>query len=311
MRRGDPAPALAAAPHRLSGELFMNGQEHFYLETQAALAWVDESDSLFVQSSTQHPSETQEIVARVLGVRAARGGGAVPAHGRRLRRQGGAGQRLGGGGGAGRAQAAAAGARAPDPRAGHGDDRQAPSLPGALRRRLRRRRQAAGRWRCSCSATAAGAWISARRCWAARCFTPTTATSCPTSRSRGASAAPTMSRTPPFAASVGRRGWWSIEEILDRIARTLDLPPHAVRERNFYAAGDTTHYGQEVRDADRIRRIWTELRRSGELRRSAGRRSRASTQLSAHRKRGLAHHAGEVRHLVHDGVLTTRPARWC
>ena len=47
----------------------MNGQEHFYLETQAALAWVDESGSLFVQSSTQHPSETQEIVARVLGVR--------------------------------------------------------------------------------------------------------------------------------------------------------------------------------------------------------------------------------------------------
>src|SRR5437868_4310684 len=57
MRRGDPARALAAAPHRLTGSLFMNGQEHFYLETQAALAWVDESGSLFVQSSTQHPSE--------------------------------------------------------------------------------------------------------------------------------------------------------------------------------------------------------------------------------------------------------------
>ncbi len=69
MKRGEPARALAAAPHRLSGSLFMNGQEHFYLETQAALAWVDESDHLFVQSSTQHPSEMQEIVARVLGVR--------------------------------------------------------------------------------------------------------------------------------------------------------------------------------------------------------------------------------------------------
>ena len=63
-----PDAALASCRHRLSGELFINGQEHFYLETQAALAWVDEGDSLFVQSSTQHPAETQEIVARVLGV---------------------------------------------------------------------------------------------------------------------------------------------------------------------------------------------------------------------------------------------------
>src|ERR1019366_5281911 len=68
MRRGKPEEAMLAAPNRLEGELFIGGQEHFYLETQAALAWVDESEALFVQSSTQHPTETQEIVARVLGV---------------------------------------------------------------------------------------------------------------------------------------------------------------------------------------------------------------------------------------------------
>ncbi|HLT38434.1 MAG TPA: molybdopterin cofactor-binding domain-containing protein, partial [Enhygromyxa sp.] len=65
---GDPGPALATAPRRFAGELRIGGQEHFYLETQAALACLDESGGLFVHSSTQHPSETQEVVARVLGV---------------------------------------------------------------------------------------------------------------------------------------------------------------------------------------------------------------------------------------------------
>ena len=46
----------------------MAGQEHFYLETHCALAHVDEGGQIFVQSSTQHPSETQEIVAHVLGL---------------------------------------------------------------------------------------------------------------------------------------------------------------------------------------------------------------------------------------------------
>ena len=38
MARGDAGAALAAAPHRLQGSVEMGGQEHFYLEGQAALA---------------------------------------------------------------------------------------------------------------------------------------------------------------------------------------------------------------------------------------------------------------------------------
>jgi xanthine dehydrogenase large subunit len=64
---GDAA-ALDASQLRIDGELRIGGQEHFYLETQAALAWVDETGCIEVHSSTQHPSETQEVVARVLGV---------------------------------------------------------------------------------------------------------------------------------------------------------------------------------------------------------------------------------------------------
>ena len=87
--RGDAAAgAGAAAAHRFSGEFEFGGQEHFYLETNAALALVDENGQIFVQSSTQHPSETQDIVAHVLGLPRPPGHRAVPADGRRLRRQG-------------------------------------------------------------------------------------------------------------------------------------------------------------------------------------------------------------------------------
>jgi xanthine dehydrogenase large subunit len=67
MTRGDVAAALPAAPHRLTGTLAMGGQEHFYLEGQAALATPGEQGQLHIVSSTQHPSEIQHLVAALLG----------------------------------------------------------------------------------------------------------------------------------------------------------------------------------------------------------------------------------------------------
>ena len=66
--RGDAAASIAASPHRIEGEISIGGQEHFYLETQNALVWLDETGGVCVHSSTQHPSEAQEIIARVLGI---------------------------------------------------------------------------------------------------------------------------------------------------------------------------------------------------------------------------------------------------
>jgi xanthine dehydrogenase molybdopterin-binding subunit B len=66
MRRGTWRPRWLAVPHRFSGEFEMGGQEHFYLETQAAWAEVDGDGNVFVSSSTQHPSEIQTIVSEVL-----------------------------------------------------------------------------------------------------------------------------------------------------------------------------------------------------------------------------------------------------
>jgi xanthine dehydrogenase large subunit len=68
MARGDAAAALAAAPRRLAGRLAIGGQDHFYLEGQAALATPRENGEMHVWSSTQHPSEVQALVAGVLGV---------------------------------------------------------------------------------------------------------------------------------------------------------------------------------------------------------------------------------------------------
>lgn len=65
---GDAAAALAAAPHRLQGELAIGGQEHFYLETQVASVMPTEDGGMLVYSSTQNPTEVQKQVAEVLGV---------------------------------------------------------------------------------------------------------------------------------------------------------------------------------------------------------------------------------------------------
>lgn len=67
MRRGDPEAALASAPFRLSGVVRSPAQEHFYLETHAALAIPGEDRSMTVYSSTQNPTEVQALVAEALG----------------------------------------------------------------------------------------------------------------------------------------------------------------------------------------------------------------------------------------------------
>jgi xanthine dehydrogenase large subunit len=66
--KGDVDQALAAAPQRLTGRIEMGGQEHFYLEGQAALALPQEGGDMVVHSSTQHPTEIQHKVAEALGL---------------------------------------------------------------------------------------------------------------------------------------------------------------------------------------------------------------------------------------------------
>ena len=68
IRRGDTETGFANATHRLSGEFEVDGQEQFYLESQAAAALPGEQGQLVVHSSTQNPTEIQSMIAEVLGL---------------------------------------------------------------------------------------------------------------------------------------------------------------------------------------------------------------------------------------------------
>ena len=80
--RGNPDAAIDDAAHVIDGRIEMGGQEHFYLEGQAALALPQEGGDMHVLSSTQHPTEIQHKVAEALN---------IPMHGVRVetRRMGG------------------------------------------------------------------------------------------------------------------------------------------------------------------------------------------------------------------------------
>ncbi len=262
--RGDPQRALASARFRTAGELFIGGQEHFYLETQAALAFVDETGSVFVHSSTQHPSETQEIVARVLGlpknevvVQCLRMGGAfggkevqanawaaVAALGAvktrrpvrvRLSRQ---------------HDMLTTGKRHPFLgrfEVGFGAD----GLLEAVRIEL----YSDGGYSLDLSSPVLmRALFHVDNCYYL-----------PNIEVRGRPCRTNTTSHTAFRGFGGPQGMLVIEEILDRVARKLELSPHVVRERNFYRPGQTAHYGQVVKDAERIARIWTELRASSDF----------------------------------------------
>jgi xanthine dehydrogenase large subunit len=68
IQRGDADAALKSAPHVIVGELRTGAQEHWYLESQVCLCVPGEGNEINVFSSTQHPSETQALIAEVLGI---------------------------------------------------------------------------------------------------------------------------------------------------------------------------------------------------------------------------------------------------
>lgn len=67
-RRGDPEKLIAGAKARISDSFHVGGQEHFYLEGQVAFAMPEEAGGMTVYSSTQHPSEVQHCIAKMLSV---------------------------------------------------------------------------------------------------------------------------------------------------------------------------------------------------------------------------------------------------
>ncbi|MGE3760240.1 MAG: xanthine dehydrogenase molybdopterin binding subunit, partial [Pseudobdellovibrionaceae bacterium] len=69
LSRGNAAEALAKSPHKISGHFDIGGQEHFYLESQAAIAYPLENDQIEIHSSSQHPTEVQHVCAEALNLK--------------------------------------------------------------------------------------------------------------------------------------------------------------------------------------------------------------------------------------------------
>ncbi|WP_299273703.1 xanthine dehydrogenase molybdopterin binding subunit [uncultured Georgenia sp.] len=284
--RGDAAGALQRAPRRFTGEFEFGGQEHFYLETHASLAYVDESGQVFVHSSTQHPSETQEIVAHVLGLTSSE----VTVQ--QLR--------MGGGFGGkemqphGLAAVAALGA----------------VLTGRpVRLRLNRtqdmtmtgkRHPFHARWEVGfdeegrllalqATITADGGWsldLSQAVLGRALCHIDN-AYFIPDIEVLGRIARTNKTSQTAFRGFGGPQGMLVIEDILGRCAPALGVDPDELRRRNLYQPGQTTPYGQPVRHAERLHEIWDQLSERADV---ARRRAEVAEFNRTHRhvKRGLA-----------------------
>ena len=318
--RGDATQALATAVHRLDGELHVGGQDHFYLETQASWVSLDAEHLIQIVSSTQHPSETQAIVAHVLG---------LPAHKVVCRCL-----RMGGGFGGKETQAnpyAAIAALATwitrqpvriklqrqlDMQmtgkrhpffakyvVGFDDD----GLLQALHVDL----YADGGWSCDLSPPVLmRAMVHIDNAY----FIPHVEVI-------GRIAKTHLASNTAFRGFGGPQGMVVGEEILDRVTRHLGLPAHVVRERNFYRPGETperntTHYGQPVVD-NHMPQLWQQLQRDSDF---LARREAAANFNAAHpqRKRGIAitpvkfgisfnkteyNQAGALVHIYTDGSI--------
>jgi xanthine dehydrogenase large subunit len=67
-KRGDAVHHIKQSTHHLQESFRVGGQEHFYLEGQVSLAMPGEYGGMTVHCSTQHPTEVQHIIAKMLGV---------------------------------------------------------------------------------------------------------------------------------------------------------------------------------------------------------------------------------------------------
>ncbi|KAM6945501.1 aldehyde oxidase 5 [Aplochiton taeniatus] len=69
LQRGDVDKAFETAQHILEDEIYMGGQEHFYMETQGVIAVPKgESGELDLYVASQHAAYTQEVVGITLGI---------------------------------------------------------------------------------------------------------------------------------------------------------------------------------------------------------------------------------------------------
>ena len=262
--RGDPDAALKSAPHTLTAEFEVGGQEHFYLEGQIAFAFPGEDGDLVVHSSTQHPTEVQHICARLLGCDYAR----ITATVRRL-----------GGGFGGKESNASWVAGAAALAANH------TGRPVKLRLPRETDMIATGKrhpfhYRYTVGFDGEGkvlaldAVLAADAGWSldltpgvvARALTHTdNAYWIPHFRAVGYACRTNRQSATAFRGFGGPQGVVVMEDAIDRIAHRLGRDADEVRALNFYAGtGDETPYGQKV-EGNHLPRVWAEVKRDADV----------------------------------------------
>ncbi|GAA5155207.1 xanthine dehydrogenase molybdopterin binding subunit [Microbacterium pseudoresistens] len=284
--RGDAAAAMVEAAHVFEGVSEFGGQEHFYLETHAAFAIRDSEGQYFVQSSTQHPSEAQEITAHVLGitssevtVQSLRMGGAFG--GKEMQSHG-------------FAAIAALGAKV---------------TGRPVRVRLNRTQDITmtGKrhpfhisWKVGVDEngylqaletvlTCDGGWsldLSEPVLGRALCHLDNSYW-IPNVHAHGRIAKTNKTSNTAFRGFGGPQGIFLIEDILGRIAPQLGIDAIELRRKNFYQPGQSTPYGQLVKDADRLETIWGQLSDEADIERRKAEIAEFN-RTSPHIKRGLA-----------------------
>jgi xanthine dehydrogenase molybdopterin binding subunit len=286
--RGDVTAALAAAPHVLEGEFEFGGQEHFYLETQAAWAEAGEDGTMLVHSSTQHPSEIQNIVAEVLHV--ARHKVVVQS------------PRMGGGFGGKETQGngpaaivALAALKTGRPVRWQLDRDVDMTLTGKRHpfwAKFKVGYDGEGRLLGSqVELVSDGGWsmdLSQAICDRAL-FHLDNAYFIPAVRFTGRIAKTNVTSHTAFRGFGGPQGMLVVEEIVARVAGRLGLAPEVVRSRNFYhGAGETntTHYREDL-GINRIQDVWNRVLTEASF--AERRRAIAAWNAQSGRvKRGLA-----------------------
>jgi xanthine dehydrogenase molybdopterin binding subunit/xanthine dehydrogenase small subunit len=288
LARGDAAAALAKAPLRLDGEFSLGGQEHFYLETQAAWAEPGEGGSVFVSSSTQHPTEIQAIVADVLGeprnkvvVQSPRMGGGFG--GKETQ------------GNAFAAMVALAATRTQRTVRIMLDRDLDMMITGKRHPFLATFSVGFDRRGMLLSA---GIDLFSDGGWSLDLSQPVldralfhvdNAYYIPALRVTGLIAKTNVASNTAFRGFGGPQGMLVMEEIVDRVARRLGLAPEVVRDRNLYRGRgetNTTHFLQEIGD-NRLRTVWNSVRKQAGFarrRQAVDRWNRTHSRV----KRGLA-----------------------
>ncbi|GEP57202.1 xanthine dehydrogenase molybdopterin binding subunit [Reyranella soli] len=264
--RGDPDAALKTAPHTLTAEFSVGGQEHFYLEGQIAFALPGEDGDLLVHSSTQHPTEVQHICAQVLGCEYNRVTTMV--------------RRLGGGFGGKESNASWVAAAAALAAAKTGKPvklrlpREIDIIATGKRHGFDYRYTVGfddqGRVLALDAVLAADAGFSLDMTpgVVARALTHIdNAYWIPHVRAVGYSCRTNKQSNTAFRGFGGPQGVLVMEDAIDRIAHRLGRDANEVRALNFYGpAGDETPYGQKIEE-NHLPRCWAEVKQLGDWQR--------------------------------------------